>query len=173
MAELERGEVLPNGLEVPPGHHFLGVTTDGKIMSATSGVTEWTEDGEVYGETEEDRARKTAEHRAVVMRWRASLTLRGLLPRRRPSGGSLSRRRSARRPRIRRHAARRASGVRSGADPGGGDPEPPPGPGFALFRALTPGLDGATRLALFHRLPESVQARCWRGLAEAVAGRAS
>jgi len=40
--------------------------------------------------------------------------------------------------------------------------------GFALLRGLTPGLSGAARVRLFHRLPRRLQDACWRELARRI-----
>jgi hypothetical protein len=55
-----------------------------------------------------------------------------------------------------------------GDDSGDGPSELPAldGPSlFDLLRSITPGLDGAARMALFYRLPEDTQQAFWRSLA--------
>lgn len=80
-----------------------------------------------------------------------------------------------------RPAARRSSGTRAG--PSSESDEPAPGEarqsaartrssGFALLHALTPGLSGAARLRLFHRLPRRLQDACWHELARRIDAKA-
>lgn len=80
-------------------------------------------------------------------------------------------RRTGARPRgAGRPAARRPSSARAGPSSESDDPEPGEARtrprAFARIHALTPGLSGAARLRLFGRLPQPLQAACWRDLRE-------
>ena len=98
MTRLPTAQDAPDGLEAPPpGHHFVGVREDGRVISATSAVSEWVDsDGQVYRETPDDRAQGSRAS-APVMRWRAQLA--------RSATVRLQRRSTARPPAQRRRGA--------------------------------------------------------------------